>query len=511
MQQISALGQPIDRIALGFMFFLALLIVLLVGNGDHSIPKVRDFSWQNRQVGSEDTAFILTFSRPMDQASVESSLRIDPPLPGKFSWAGRRMAYTPLSPVPYGLTYKLKLEGAMDKTAALDYYAGKKSINTIEPFIGNFQSRDRAFVYIGVSGEEIGRLILFNLTQNKKTILTPPDLLVTESRIYPNADKILFTAIPQSLQKQKGINQQLYNVTTGIHFPTANEPTKPPIAAGSVELLLDNQEYNLLKFDLSADGKTIVVQRINRKTPSDIGLWVIPDNSSATPSTQNSMRRLDKPASGEFRITPDSGSIAILQGQGVGISALNSGDSNSGAQSWEFLPKFGRVMDFSKDGTGAAMVKFNTNYTRTLFHVTNQGKEQELIETPGSIIDCQYSPQGETLYCLLTELVTGEKYQEKPYLAIFNVKSSKVRPLLIFPDQRNMQISLSPDGEALLFDSLVTIPPKSDLALRTKDGQEITTGRLWVLPLATIKVDRPDILPQPEQLSLDGYHPIWLP
>lgn len=506
MQQISALRQPIDRIALGLIFFLALLIVLLVGNGDHSIPKVRDFSWQNRQIGAEDTAFILTFSRPMNQASVESSLRIDPPLPGKFSWAGRRMAFTPLRPVSYGLEYKLKLEGARDQTAALDYYSGKKSTNTIEPFIGNFQSRDRAFVYIGVTGEETGRLILFNLTQNKKTILTPPDLLVTESRSYPNADKILFTAIPQSIQNQKGTNQQLYTVTTGIYFPTANEPTKPPAPAGSLQLVLDNQDYNILKFDLSADGKTIVVQRINRKIPADFGLWLIPDNSNATPSTQSSMRRLDKSASGEFKITPDSGSIAILQGQGVGISALNSG-----AQSWEFLPKFGRVMDFSKDGTGAAMVKFNTNYTRTLFHVTNQGKEQQLIETPGSIVDCQYSPQGETLYCLLTELIEGEKYQEKPYLAILDVKSSKVRPLLMFPDQRNMQMSLSTDGEALLFDSLVTSPPKSDLALRTKDGQEITTGRLWILPLAKIKVDQPDILPQPEQLSLDGYHPIWLP
>ncbi len=508
MQQISTLRQPIDRIALGVMFFLAVLIVLLVGNGDHSIPKVRDFSWQNRQVGAEDTAFILTFSRPMDQASVESNLRIDPPLPGKFSWAGRRMAYTPLSPVPYGLQYKLKLEGAMDQAAALDYYAGQKSTNTIEPFTGDFQSRDRAFVYIGVTGEEAGRLILFNLNQNKKTVLTPPDLLVTESHAYPNADKILFTAIPQSLQNQKGINQQLYTVTTGIYFPTANEPAKTPTPAGSVQLVLDNQDYNILKFDLSADGKTIIVQRINRKTPADLGLWMItqPDSPNATPNPQNSLRRLDKSASGEFKITPDSSSIAILQGQGVGISALNSG-----AQSWEFLPKFGRVMDFSKDGTGAAMVKFNTNYTRTLFHVTNQGKEQQLIETPGSIIDCQYSPQGETLYCLLTELVTGEKYQEKPYLAILDVKSSKVRPLLMFPDQRNMQMSLSPDGEALLFDSLVTSPPKNDLALRTKDGQEITTGRLWVLPLATIKVDRPDVLPQPEQLSLDGYHPIWLP
>jgi len=508
MQQIPALRQPIDRIALGLIAGLMILIALLVGNGDHSIPRVRDFSWQNQQVGAEDIAFILTFNRPMDQASVESSLKIEPPLPGKISWAGRRMAYTPLSPVPYGLEYKLKLEGARDKTASLDYSAGNKSRGAIEPFTGSFRSRDRAFVYIGVSGAETGQLILFNFTQNQKTILTTPALMVTEFRIYPNADKILFTAIPQSLQNQKGLNQKLYTVTTGLYFSNAKEPAQTPSPAGKTELILDNQDYNILKFDLSADGKTIIVQRINRKTPADFGLWMInqSDLSTQRSNTPPLLQKLDKSGTGEFQITPDSGAIAILQGQGVGISPLTPG-----AQSWEFLPKFGRLLDFTKDGTGAALVKFNTNYTRTLFHVTNQGKEQQLLETPGSIVDCQYHPQGETLYCLLTELVIGEKYEEKPYLAMIDIKSTKIRPLLMFPNQRNMQMNLSPDGVVLLFDSLATSPPKNDLALRAKDGQEIISGRLWALPLAKLKVDQLELLPQPEQLSLEGVHPVWLP
>ncbi len=45
---------------------------------------------------------VLTFDRPMDHASVEKNLVIDPPLPGKLSWAGRRLAYTLTSPIPYG-------------------------------------------------------------------------------------------------------------------------------------------------------------------------------------------------------------------------------------------------------------------------------------------------------------------------------------------------------------------------------------------------------------------------
>lgn len=511
MPQFLSFRQPIDRLSLGLIFCLAVLITLLVGNGDHTTPRVRDFSWQNRQVGAEDTAFVLTFSRPMDQPSVESNLKIEPPLPGKFSWAGRRMAYTPLSPVPYGLEYKLRLEGARDQNAALDYYGGDKTKGVIDPFVGSFSSRDRAFAYIGVKGEETGRLIVFNLNQNKKTILTTPDLVVTEFKPYPNADKILFSAIPQNQpnqNQQKGISQQLYTVTTGIYFPDPQSPPKTPPPSGKVELVLDNQDYNLLKFDLSADGKTIIAQRINRKIPTDLGLWMIsqaiedPSRPRSTPAIQ----RLDKSATGEFMITPDSASIAFLQGQGVVVSPLAGG-----AQSWEFLPKFGRIMGFSKDGTGAAMVKFNTDYTKALFHVTNQGKEQQLTSIKGSIVNCEYNPTGTTLYCLLTELVEGEKYEEKPYLAMIDIRSAQGRPLLIFPDQRNMQMSLSPDGEVLLFDSLATAPPKKDTALRTKDGQQITNGRLWALPLSKLRVNQPDLLPQPEQLPLEGYHPVWLP
>jgi len=63
--------EPIDRAAISLIFLLSLAIGLLVIGGDRHVPKVRDFSWQNKVVGARDTAFIITFSRPMDRASVE--------------------------------------------------------------------------------------------------------------------------------------------------------------------------------------------------------------------------------------------------------------------------------------------------------------------------------------------------------------------------------------------------------------------------------------------------------
>ncbi|MEW6497303.1 MAG: hypothetical protein AB1589_33090, partial [Cyanobacteriota bacterium] len=83
------------------MLVLSLLISILLWGGDRTSPYVRDFSWQDKPVGAADSFFILTFSRPMNQTSVEANLQIQPPLPGLISWAGRRLVYTLTNPAPY--------------------------------------------------------------------------------------------------------------------------------------------------------------------------------------------------------------------------------------------------------------------------------------------------------------------------------------------------------------------------------------------------------------------------
>lgn len=163
MTTSKAFIQPLDRVAIALMLLISLLIGLIIWQGDAVKPKVRTFTWQNQQIGSEDVSFTLTFSRPMDIKSVEDNLKIEPPLAGKISWAGRRMVYTLLTPAPYGTNYKVQLQGAKDK------FASQESSNRlVQPFTGAFRTRDRAIIYIGVNPEEKGRLILYNLTQEQK-------------------------------------------------------------------------------------------------------------------------------------------------------------------------------------------------------------------------------------------------------------------------------------------------------------------------------------------------------
>ncbi len=495
--------QPLDRVSLILIIILTVLIGLIILKGDAVKPSVRYFSWENEKIGADDISFSLTFSRPMDIESVENNLTIEPPLAGKISWAGRRMAYTLLTPAPYGEEYKVKVEGAKDKFAV-----AKRTKKVIQPFTGNFVSRDRVILYLGTEKNERGKLVLYNLSEQDKKkqekILTPKDLVVLDFEPFPEGDKILFSAHPANSQDTS--SAQLYTVSTGI----SAEKSGKAEPAGKVDLFLDSKEYQILKFDLSPDGKTIVLQRAHKKNTSDFGLWFLSVGDNGKESEPKRIEN-EQPG-GDFLITPDSKAVAVAQGKGTAILPIQTDASKP----LDFLPQFGVLQAFSKDGSKAVLVKFNTDYTRDLFLVTNQGTQKQLIKTTGSIIKCEFDPASPTLYCLLTQLLPGEEYQEQPYLVAINVDTGEQKPILVLPsDKRDLQMSLSPDGLGLLFDQVVSATDTSasvrNNPLKTNDGQEISTSSLWLMPLLPVSDGDLSAELKPEQLPFVGFHPRWLP
>jgi hypothetical protein len=499
---MKTLLQPIDKIVIALMMGLTIAIAVLVWGGNacdtncvfNTGPKVTHFSWQNQKIGREDQAFLLTFDRPVDQAKVKTNLDIQPPLSGKISWSGRRLAYTVTSPAPYGETYQLSLQGVREKFAA-----NQKLGKVMRPFVGEFYSRDRAFAYIGSEGTEQGRLILYDWTKQEKKILTPPNLTVFDFKSYPQGDRLLFSAADDKSGDDALRTLRLYTVTTGLD----KHESKKFIP--EIKLILDNKNYQNNKFDLSQDGKIIVVQRINRRNPEDFGLWLLKENNPPQP--------LNKSAVGDFLIAPDSQTLAVAQGEGIALLPLEVE-----AKPLDFLPKFGRVVAFSADGSAAAMINYNTDnpklsYTRSLFYVNNQDIQKEILNTDGSILDCQFNPTGTNLYCLLTELEKGKEYREKPYLAEINLETLAITPIIAIPEYQDSQISMAPDGLGILFDQVLTdkLSQENDInLLTTNSGEIIINSRLWLL-IPTSSHSSNSQMHQLEELPLVGFHPQWLP
>ena len=525
------------------MAAVGLLIVVMLLLGSQSLVQVRSFSWQGQAVSSDDLAFLLTFTRPVVPESVEENLRIEPKLLGKFSWAGRKMAYTLSVPAAYGETYKVSLADAESLIGQVGF----------EPFEATFKTRDRIFAYIGTEGEEKGRIVLFNLTETKKTLLTPEDQRVMNFKVYPNRDRILYSAVPQRDQDE-GIlaTTELYTITTGV-----GERQAPPAwqfwrsaqasAAGEIETLLTNTNYQNLKFDLSPNGEVIVVQRISKENPADSGPWVLMNGESP--------RKLETEPSGDFTIAPDSASLLLLQGQGTAVIDLaqapesnnatannteaNSADSGGSEQKQsdqllDFLPDYGLILDIANDGSAAALVNFNQDnpderFTQSLFLVSNQGKETQLLQTSGSILSAQFNEDNSTLYCLINKLVTLEKPAEPeesaepeelvqleeeeflvaPYLTAINVETGKEQKLLEMPPQSDITVALSPDGLASLFDEALT-----NEAQAIDESFSGPTHRLWLLPLFSTLEERlagEPIPLLPTELDTSGRNPKWLP
>ncbi|MFM2313176.1 MAG: hypothetical protein RLZZ04_2452 [Cyanobacteriota bacterium] len=499
---LKRLSQPIDKIAIALIAFLTLIIGLLLWSGnacqDHCLfnagGRVNDFSWQNKTIAGEDRAFILTFNRPIDRASVEQNLTITPPLPGKISWSGLRMAYTLETPAPYGETYHLALTGARDR-----YANQTQPGDLVQPFTAEFHSRDRVLAYIGSQGSEQGRLIQFNWTKQQKSILTPENLTVFDFEPYPQREGFLFSAADVN-QGETGLQGlQLYTVVTNLDTQKA-KPDNPKL-----ELVLDNQEYQNNKFDLAQDGKTIVVQRLNRKDPNNYGLWKIVDHQLS--------QLITDAQTGDFLIAPDSQTVAVAKGEGIALLPLETN-----AKVIDFLPKFGQVLDFTDDGTGAAMVNYNTDNVKlrgkqSLVYVNNLGVQKELFNTDGSIQNCQFSPTATHLYCWLTELTQGEVYIEKPYLAKINLKTLQTETLVNLPKYQDSKISVAPDGLGVLFERLGGAYPygsPNNQALGIEPSTTDNRGNsIWLAIPNSSQANATAMIV--EQLPFVGFRPQWLP
>ncbi len=504
----------LDRAAIGLIFVLTVLIVGLLLLGNRGKPQVRSFNWADRQVGAQDTALEMSFNRPMDLGSVEKNIKfftgedkdLKPAIiSGRSSWSGRRLFYTLDRPLPYGQSFQVRVEGGQDRFRSGDYH------ETMQPFQASFKTRDRSFAYIGAEGEEEGRLVMLNLTQNQKIVLTPPNLAIFDFKPYPLGDRILFSATARSANPglpPSLVEQELYTVTTGLRINPPSGDVPVVADARQITKVLDNREFQLLKFDLSTDGKTAVVQRVNRKDQTQSTPWVIRLSTEQPPEAL----KFDQPT-GEFLITPDSQALVVAQGQGIAVVNLDRTSEKDGkSEPLSFLPKFGNVLGMSADGSTAAMVKFNTDFTRSLYLVSNQGTETEIFKTTGSILKAQFSTNRQTLFCLLTELISGEQYVEKPYIAAIDIakiqkgqpvqttlQASFFHPLLRLEDQRGVQISLSPDNVGILLDQKVPAI--------TQDGTPTQTSRLWLLPLGEDLAKPID----PVDLNIPGRLPRWLP
>ncbi len=459
------------------LIVLSIIILLIIFSGDSTPVAVTSFSWQGKKIGVNDGFFSLTFSKVISPVVVEENLKITPSLDGKFSWYGNKLFYTLTETPVYGSSYYLTLQDSIN--------------NSFESYAVGFQTHDRAYVYIGIEGDEEGRLILYNFTTRNKTILTPKDLIVTDFKIYPDGEKILFSAYDPTKSNQELTQQLLYTVTTGLNFQTSS-----PQAFGIIDGILLDKNYQNLQFDLANDG-TIVAQRINLFNPSDSSLWIISNDGKSRP--------LGFP-SNEFAISSNGRTLAFVKNNGVVLFPLKDTEES------EFYPDFQKIIAFSPDNFSLLMVKSQSNGQESLFLVNSNGESKELFTSISPINDCVFNPkEPQIIYCLQTEVIqTGNFFREEPFLKEINTQTGSDIKLLVLPIHRDINLSVAPDGMALLFDRVINPPSQRNFS-RNRQKRNRGFAHVWVLPLSKIDSDNSSTrITLPEEV-LPGFKPQWIP
>jgi dipeptidyl aminopeptidase/acylaminoacyl peptidase len=351
-------------------------------------------------------------------------------------------------------------------------------------------------VYIGVSEEERGRLILYDITnpqQPQKIILTPKDLTVRQFQIYPQGDRLIFTATDPS---RRNAQQNLFTVTTGIN----NLNTQNKVLPGKLERILENQDYDNQTIALARDGQMLVLARQNAQNPADAGLWVMPQGESPRPLGIKA---------DEFVVAPNGGLLAVGQEGGVGLIPLNSEAGPS-----QFLSGLGKALDFSPKGDELLLTQQNqdSSYSLVIYDLKNR-TQREILRGPYPLLTCRFDPRSPTTaYCLQADFVQrqGETPQPEPYLAVIDLTSGQTRPLISLPNYPEVDLTIAPDGLALLFDQVATATPLSPNDLLTNSKMSIVDGQVWLLPLPGNPNQQEEADPNPQELT-SGFAPQWMP
>lgn len=469
---LLARWQPLDRWVAGVSLVCCLMIGILLVNRYVTPPQVRQFNWQQQRVTAQDQRLVLRFNRIMDGDSITKNLRIDPPLTGISRTVGQRWIYTLSQPAQYGQVYQLRLEGAVDS----------QGDPMTAPFVGEFRTPDRQVLTVGVDGPERGRLVWINLEVGSRLAVSPQGLRVTQFIPSSDGEGVYFLATTGTPQEQ-----DLYYLT---------------LSTQSSERLLDHSGYQNLRFRMAPGGDLVVVERFQLQGGATQGvqLWVKPSGGSRFRPLD-----LDTSVAGDFVITPDENSLLMAQGQGIAVVPLSRD-----AITDTFLAQYGQALAIRSDGTQAAMVQFNPDFSRSLWVVSHLGNEAKVLTVEGSVLAAQFSAADTVVFVLATEL-DPDTFAESPVLMALNWRTGQQIPVVRAEFPTEIDFAVAPDGRSLIYSLMQPSPgiPAANTPI-SATGQSIAAAQLWQLDLSRIRDWRQDP-PLPQPLNIAGVGVAWIP
>ncbi len=430
-------SRTLEQVFFPFTAVIGLALGSMLLLGDQTKPQVRDSNLLDQKLRPEKAHMLFTFNRPMDQASIEKGFTINPPVMGKFSWSGKRFAFTPKSPLVYGQKYDLQITGK-DQT-------GKVMV----PFKSTITTPSRKFFYIGTEDSEKDHLFAVDFESKQQQQITPNNHIVLKFSPHPNGNKVYYFAFRP--EDKTSLLEQDYQSLYEVSFAQTDKLASQNIA--------DFKKWSNIDFLLSPNGKNLLIQRLRKSSMPEFGLWLLDTNNPNVDWQPFYYSQL----SGDIFFTPDSGALAGIDSGGLVIAPLSAEKQNKPQP--EFITGYAQFFDFSADGQSALVSRYDAAFRSELVILGTNGQLQKLITTGAILSHAKFDPLGQYVYVILLfepKQVEGcEHYQ----LVRFDLKTGKQKELWNQIDKNLIAFDLSPDGKYILAEHAKSVPLKSTLRL----------------------------------------------
>ena len=451
-------SNKLDRLFWILFFIFSLLIGILLIRGDQTYPKVIASNLEQEVLPLSTNQIVLTFNRNMDRASVEEHFLIEPDMQGKFSWIGKKMAYSFTDGLEAGQSLKINLVNAADEQGVI----------MGEVYEANYTTADQHLYFVGVLESQSDRLVQYSFNSKKSEILSPENLIIKDFKVHPH-QKLVYL-----FGRENGANQQredLYQLN---------------LETEAIEKIVDGKKEFIFSFDLSPDGKILLVRKgilneFDQSSLVDPGrLWIFDIESQSWSEFWNK-----EIYGSEFFFSPDSNYL---------VGRLISGDITilpiqEDPDKVVYLQNYAGSYNLSPDGSKLVFVDFEDPFSpNNLLLRGTDGETKELVSGKGQIQFPIFNRAGDSIYFLLSQ--AGDDFEETGLLQInpyhlyrYDLEENKL--LQLTTDEKFFEgfFHLSSDGKKIAFERYQTA--ESGAFFEGQLGEEAPGAELWIYDQAS--------------------------
>lgn len=423
-------------------------------------------------VARSTSAVTLQFSEPMDRATVEQRLRLEPPVDGAFSWTGSTMLFRPDAPLEPGGSYTVILEqGAQSQEGRLVLSEYRYDFAVAQPRI--------AFLSPADSMPQNIWLASINDPASAEQITFSPSGIY-DFGVSPDGSQIAFAE---------------RNTLTGT-----SDIKLLDLSNGGITQLTNCQESDCTSPVWRPDGRAIAYNRVDFNTvPGSEGnaaptrVWLL--DLTTVPVTT-------RPLFADLQIL---GHSPQWSADGQRISVYNRDEGiliyDFASNNIAVVPSRGGSSGaLSPDGMRVAYTELTIiegQQTRSYLQLADlESQELRLLSRPEDpILDerAEFHPDGSVL--AIARRYQDERYTRGPQIYLMDPDDGSVEPLTDDPRYANFFFSWDPTGDRLLVQRFPEL---------TESGDLNTQGRpeIW-----TLDVDSGALT----QITANAYHPRWVP